>query len=129
MGNAGQGLALDRHAMGSPHTHALIAATPASDIDTVVDSLKVLDPKRPIREADNFRFGRHFANAPKAEMRCHLYFRTSTFLDFRLLLKQGERTKHEEHDLARRLRRTQRNDSIICARFHQVPCREALSKA
>jgi IS30 family transposase len=29
---------------------------------------------------------------PQAEMRCRLYFRTSTFLDFRLLLKQGERT-------------------------------------
>jgi hypothetical protein len=26
-----------------------------SDIDTVVDSLKVLDPKRPIREADMTR--------------------------------------------------------------------------
>ena len=25
---------------------------PASDIDTVVDGLKVLDPERPIREAD-----------------------------------------------------------------------------
>jgi hypothetical protein len=25
---------------------------PAGDIDTVVDGLKVLDPKRPIREAD-----------------------------------------------------------------------------
>jgi hypothetical protein len=29
---------------------------PVSDIDTVVvDSLKVLDPERPIREADSFR--------------------------------------------------------------------------
>jgi hypothetical protein len=33
----------------------------------------------------------------------------------RLLLKQGERTKHEEHDLVRRARRTQNSDSI-CAR-------------
>ena len=32
---------------------------PVSDIDTaVVDSLKVLDPKRPIREADISRHGR-----------------------------------------------------------------------
>jgi hypothetical protein len=31
---------------------------PASDIDTVVESLKVLDPKRPIREADIFRVRR-----------------------------------------------------------------------
>ena len=52
---------------------------------------------------------------PKAEMRCRLYFRSNTFLDFQLLLKQGERTKHEEHDLVRRTRRTQNSDSI-CAR-------------
>jgi hypothetical protein len=52
---------------------------------------------------------------PKAEMRCRLYFRSKTFLDFRFLLKQGERTKHEEHDLVRRARRTQNSDSI-CAR-------------
>jgi hypothetical protein len=43
------------------------------------------------------------------------YFRSNTFLDFRLLLKQGERTKHEEHDLVRRARRTQYSHSI-CAR-------------
>ena len=30
---------------------------PAGDIDTVVDGLKVLDPKRPIREADIFHPG------------------------------------------------------------------------
>jgi len=34
---------------------------PASDIDTVlVDSLKALDPNRPIREADMMPTGRHF---------------------------------------------------------------------
>ena len=40
-----------------------------SDIDTamVVDSLKVLDPKRPIREADIFRAGRHFVFVPKGD--------------------------------------------------------------
>jgi hypothetical protein len=32
-------------------------------------------------------------------MHCRLYFRSNTFPDFRLLLKQDERTKHEEHDL------------------------------
>src|SRR6476619_7318721 len=33
---------------------------PVSDIDTVVvDSLKALDPKRPIREADIAEYGRH----------------------------------------------------------------------
>ena len=38
---------------------------PVSDIDTaVVDSLKVLDPKRPIREADIGRHGRR--NAKKS---------------------------------------------------------------
>jgi hypothetical protein len=37
-----------------------------SDIDTamVVDSLKVLDPKRPIREADKIGASRHFAKVP-----------------------------------------------------------------
>src|SRR5580700_6940928 len=35
---------------------------PASDIDTVVvDSLKALDPKRPIREATNHYFARNYA--------------------------------------------------------------------
>jgi hypothetical protein len=34
---------------------------PASDVDTVVvDSLKALDPKRPIREADIEPTGRYF---------------------------------------------------------------------
>jgi len=61
-------------------------------------------------------------------MRRRLYLRTSTFLDFRLLLKQGERTKHEEHDLVRRPRRTQCSGSI-CARLYQVPCRVSFSKA
>ena len=38
---------------------------PASDINTaVVDSLKVLDPKRPIREADMERTFRHFRVGP-----------------------------------------------------------------
>ena len=41
---------------------------PASDIDTMVDSLKVLDPKRPIREADKFGAGQHFAFVPGAEV-------------------------------------------------------------
>src|SRR5258708_3831508 len=37
-----------------------------SDIDTamVVDSLKVLDPKRPIREADIFRVRRYVSKVP-----------------------------------------------------------------
>jgi len=52
-------------------------------------------------------------------MRCRLYCKSNTLLDFPLLLKQGERTKHEEHDLVRRPRRTQCSDSI-CARFYQV---------
>src|SRR6266478_959711 len=45
---------------------------PVSDIDTatLVDSLKVLDPKRPIREADNFIYRRHVSNVlPKAIIR------------------------------------------------------------
>ena len=41
---------------------------------------------------------RQVGKVPQAEMRCRLYFIASTFLDFRLLLKLGERTKHEEHD-------------------------------
>jgi hypothetical protein len=44
---------------------------------------------------------RQVRKVPEAEMRCRLYFRSNTFLDFQLLLKQGERTKHEEHDLVR----------------------------
>jgi len=42
---------------------------------------------------------RQVGKVPQAEMRCRPYFIASTFLDFRLLLKLGERTKHEEHDL------------------------------
>ena len=42
---------------------------PASDIDTaLVDSLKVLDPKGPIREADIGRASRHVSKVPKAEV-------------------------------------------------------------
>src|SRR5665811_544151 len=42
---------------------------PVSDIDTaVVDSLKVLDPKRPIREADILHGGRHGCFVPGAEL-------------------------------------------------------------
>jgi hypothetical protein len=38
---------------------------PASDINTpVVDGLKVLDPKRPIREADMERISRHVIDGP-----------------------------------------------------------------
>src|SRR6478752_5045785 len=38
---------------------------PASDIDTaLVDSLKVLDPKGPIREADIVRLSRHVRKVP-----------------------------------------------------------------
>ena len=38
---------------------------PASDIDiAVVDSLKVLDPKRPIREADIAQCSRHVCLVP-----------------------------------------------------------------
>src|SRR4029077_12787044 len=39
---------------------------PASDIDTaLVDSLKVLDPEGPIREADIVRLSRHFRKVPR----------------------------------------------------------------
>ena len=38
---------------------------PASDIDTaLMDSLKVLDPEGPIREADIAQHSRHFAFVP-----------------------------------------------------------------
>ena len=38
---------------------------PASDIDTAwMDSLKVLDPEGPIREADIARYSRHVSNVP-----------------------------------------------------------------
>jgi hypothetical protein len=37
---------------------------PAGDIDTVVDGLKVLDPKRPIREAD-------ISNSASMSAKCH----------------------------------------------------------
>ena len=40
---------------------------PASDIDTAwMDSLKVLDPEGPIREADIAQYGRHVSNVPIA---------------------------------------------------------------
>ncbi len=42
---------------------------PAGDIDTViVDGLKVLDPKRPIREADVERASEMFALPPRPDM-------------------------------------------------------------
>src|SRR6266403_2356121 len=42
---------------------------PVSDIDTVVvDSLKALDPKRPIREADIAQRSRHVRLVPAAEV-------------------------------------------------------------
>ena len=42
---------------------------PVSDIDTVVvDSLKVLDPKWPIREADSSRTSRHVRKVPTGEV-------------------------------------------------------------
>ena len=42
---------------------------PVSDIDTVVaDSLKVLDPKRPIREADMLRPSVHGRNGPNSDI-------------------------------------------------------------
>src|ERR1700687_2963158 len=41
---------------------------PASDIDTaLMDSLKVLDPEGPIREADMVQHSRHFAFVPIPE--------------------------------------------------------------
>ena len=44
---------------------------PVGDIDTVVvDSLKVLDPKWPIREADSSRTSRHVRKVPTAEVGC-----------------------------------------------------------
>src|SRR6476660_520711 len=43
---------------------------PVSDIDTVVvDSLKALDPKRPIREADSSRTSRHGRFVPGTDIR------------------------------------------------------------
>ena len=40
---------------------------PASDIDTATaDSLKVLDPKRPIREADSWPVAINFTSGPDA---------------------------------------------------------------
>jgi hypothetical protein len=40
-----------------------------SDIDTVVvDSLKALDPKRPIREADIALYNRHVSKVPEADI-------------------------------------------------------------
>jgi hypothetical protein len=45
---------------------------PASDIDTAwMDSLKVLDPEGPIREADIARYGRQASKAPPAAKRPH----------------------------------------------------------
>src|SRR5258708_22664739 len=45
---------------------------PASDIDTMaVDSLKALDPKRPIREADITRRGRHVRFVPISDIAVH----------------------------------------------------------
>jgi hypothetical protein len=42
---------------------------PVSDIDTVVvDSLKALDPKRPIREADMIRANVHVSKVPGADI-------------------------------------------------------------
>ncbi len=42
---------------------------PVSDIDTaVVDSLKALDPKRPIREADIFSVSRHVSKVPTSDV-------------------------------------------------------------
>jgi len=46
---------------------------PASDIDTVVvDSLKALDPKRPIREADITLRTRHVRFVPLTDIGCPL---------------------------------------------------------
>ena len=43
---------------------------PASDIDIgVVDSLKALDPKWPIREADSKRTPGHVCSVPKGDKR------------------------------------------------------------
>ncbi len=48
---------------------------PVSDIDTVmVDSLKVLDPRRPIREADIRRPDWHVRKVPYADIRAGLNF-------------------------------------------------------
>jgi hypothetical protein len=42
---------------------------PASDIDTVaVDSLKVLDPEWPIREADIIKHERHVGKVPTSDI-------------------------------------------------------------
>jgi hypothetical protein len=44
---------------------------PASDIDCAVESLNVLDPKRPIREADITRQDHHFRKVPNRTHREH----------------------------------------------------------
>jgi hypothetical protein len=56
---------------------------PASDIDTVVvDSLKALDPKRPIREADMARYSRRVSKVPRTGMA--LYSITSSARESRV---------------------------------------------
>src|SRR6266567_1823466 len=43
---------------------------PASDIDAaIVDSLKALDPSRPIREADSYRTSRQVGSRPQTDSR------------------------------------------------------------
>ena len=61
---------------------------PASDIDTAgVDGLKVLDPDRPIREADiataERRRRSHYADWPRASSACSM---RATFCNSRLLV-------------------------------------------
>src|SRR6476620_11617681 len=66
---------------------------PVSDIDTVVvDSLKALDPKRPIREADSSRTSRHVRDVPRDGVigRTSLWIAEDLWvLRFRLMVKRG----------------------------------------
>ena len=57
---------LESHDGRAPGADSEEKHEPAGDIDTatLVDSLKVLDPKRPIREADIFRVRRHVSKVP-----------------------------------------------------------------
>ena len=60
-------LVLESHDGRAPGADSEEKHEPASDIDTVVvDSLKVLDSIRPIREADNEHTVRHVRFVPTA---------------------------------------------------------------
>ena len=65
--------------MEGPRSHFGEKHEPASDIDTAaVDSLKALDPNRPIREADIY--GPAFSKMELFEFRSNLYLINLAFL-------------------------------------------------